>query len=183
MARHHSTPRDSNKETTARETETTTPVDASATVSDDATVLQARVDEAEDRYLRTLAEMKNMKRRHHEDAERIRDTATRDLVLELLPVIDDLERALAAAKEAEGAGSLYQGVELVLNKFLASLKRVGVERLPGVGQPFDPEFHEAAMRVEPTPECPAGTITNELRVGYQQHGHVIRPGLVAVAHE
>jgi len=104
-------------------------------------------------------------------------------VKELLPVVDDMERALEAAGQTHNFEALSNGVELVLNKLLGALRSVGVERMEGVGAPFNPEFHEAVQQVPPSKEFPSGTIAQELRSGYTQHGHVVRPSLVGVAHE
>lgn len=154
-----------------------------ALTTDDALrAAEQRAQEAESDRLRAVAELQNLKRRQKEEIERIQDTATKDLVLALLPVVDDLERALAAAGTAQNAGPLFAGVELTLNKLLGVLRTFGVERIPGVGTPFDPTYHEAALQTEPTDAFASGTISQELRSGYTQHGHVIRPSLVAVAH-
>lgn len=142
----------------------------------------SEAEEWRDQYLRTLAELKNVKRRHTEEADRIRDTATRQLVLSLLPVIDDLQRALEAAGD-DPANPYATGTQMVLGKLLAALKSVGVERIEALGQPFDHNLHEAIQPVPPTEAYPAGTVAAELQPGYTQHGHVLRPAMVAVAHE
>lgn len=145
--------------------------------------LEEQLLEAEDSAVRARAEVQNIKRRQREEIERIQDTATEHFVKELLPVVDDMERALGAAGATHNFEALSNGVELVLNKLLAALRSVGVERMQGVGVPFDPEMHEAVQQVEPSDEFPSGTIAQELRSGYTQHGHVVRPSLVGVAHE
>ncbi len=144
---------------------------------------EARIREAEERALRAQADLQNVKRRHREEIDRIRDTATKDLVVALLPVIDDLERAIAASSETQNTDALRTGVDLTMVKLVSALKSVGVERMPGVGAAFDPNFHEAVVQTAPSEEHPNGTISQELRPGYTQHGHVIRPSMVAVAHE
>ena len=142
-----------------------------------------RAQAAEDAALRSNAELQNLKRRHREDWERLQDTATKELVLALLPVVDDLERALDAGGSTINFDALHNGVNLTLTKLLAALRTVGVQKMAGVGEPFDPAFHEAAMQLEPSEKYPSGTIAQELRSGYTQHGHIIRPSLVAVAHD
>ena len=144
---------------------------------------EARIQEAEERALRAQADLQNVKRRQREEIDRIRDTATKDLVVALLPVINDLERAIAASTETQNTDALRTGVDLTLAKLVAALKSVGVERMPGVGAAFDPNLHEAVVQTAPSEEHPNGTISQELRPGYTQHGHVIRPSMVAVAHE
>ncbi|HEY3413189.1 MAG TPA: nucleotide exchange factor GrpE [Armatimonadota bacterium] len=145
--------------------------------------LEERVRAAEDAALRSTAEFQNLKRRQREEMERLQDTATKELVLSLLPVVDDLERALDAAGSTANSEALKNGVELTLTKLLAALGTVGVQKLPAVGEQFDPFLHEAAMQLEPSESYPSGTIAQELRSGYTQHGHVIRPSLVGVAHD
>jgi len=151
--------------------------------SSPASEASARIRESEERALRAQAELQNAKRRHREEIERIRDTATKDLVVALLPIMDDLERALDAAAGTQNLDALRTGVELTLNKLQNALKSVGVERMAGVGAQFDPNLHEAVLQTPPTKEQPSGTISQEIRSGYTQHGHVIRPSMVAVAHE
>lgn len=147
------------------------------------TDVEAAIQEAEERALRAQADLQNVKRRQREEMERIRETATKDLVVALLPVLDDLERAIEAATDTSNTDALRSGVELTLSKFMNVLKTFGVERMPGVGAAFDPVFHEAVTQTPPSEEHPNGTISQELRPGYTQHGHVIRPSMVAVAHE
>lgn len=157
------------------------PADSAPQPEPDIEDIRRQSEEWHDRYLRSVAELQNVKRRHAEESDRIRDTATRDLVVALLPVVDDLERALNAADD--DANPYRAGVQLVLGKLLKALESVGVERIQALGQPFDHNLHNAVQPVEPTEEFPAGTVAAELLPGYVQHGHVLRPAMVAVAHE
>jgi molecular chaperone GrpE len=145
--------------------------------------LEAKAVDAHEMYLRAVAEMKNIKRRHAEEAETIRDTATKALVMSLLPVVDDMERALETAVNSGDDSTLVTGVQLVLSKLVAALEAVGVKRIPSVGTEFDPAYHEAVMPTEASEEFPNGIISAELRSGYTQHGHVLRPSMVAVARD
>jgi len=145
--------------------------------------LEAKAAESHEMYLRAVAEMKNIKRRHAEEAETIRDTATKALVMSLLPVVDDMERALETAVNSGDDSTLVTGVQLVLSKLVAALEAVGVKRIPSVGTEFDPAYHEAVMPTEASEEFPNGIISAELRSGYTQHGHVLRPSMVAVARD
>lgn len=144
---------------------------------------EERLREAEERVLLAHADLQNVKRRHREDMDRFRKTATEELVVALLPVIDDLERAIAAGAETRNVDAVLEGVELTLSKMMNVLKAEGVERIPGVGAAFDPNYHDAITQTPPSEEHPNGTISEEIRPGYTQHGHVIRPSMVAVAHE
>jgi len=108
-------------------------------------------------------------------------TANEELLLELLPVLDNLERALAAARTAGSTEALAEGVDLVLRLFQGVLERAGVKPMDsGVGQAFDPSMHQAVAVVE-APEAPDGTVLEEVQRGYWIHTRVLRPAMVKVA--
>jgi molecular chaperone GrpE len=142
--------------------------------------LEAKAQEAHDQYLRTLAEFQNFRRRQEEHAKEVAQFANRELVLGLLPIVDNLERALAAARLSEGGGALMNGVELTFRQLQDYLKRNGVEPIEAEGKEFDPNFHEAVMRDEGS-DLPDNTIVAELQRGYTMHGRVLRPSMVKVA--
>lgn len=133
---------------------------------------------AEDQALRFRADFENLRRRAALEAEQLRFGLTQDLVGRFLPILDDLERALQSmAKEA--APAWLSGVEMVQRRFLAALQDLGLARVEAVGQPFDPEKHEAMLCVEDSGQ-PSGTIVEELRSGFLLGERVIRPALVKV---
>lgn len=141
-------------------------------------------DELKDRWLRTAAEFDNYRKRTERERREISERAAADLIGDLLPVLDDLERALAAPLES-GPGSdrvtaLRDGVELIRRQLLETLKRRGVEPLEVVGLIFDPQWHEALAQ-EPANGRPDGTITAEIRRGYRIGQRLLRPALVKVA--
>ena len=142
--------------------------------------LRAQVAAANDGMLRAQAELQNYRRRNDEAVKRqIRDANER-LIKDLLPVLDDFDLALDAARKTESYEQLIGGVSAVARKFLTTLNKQGVEAIPAVGEPFNTEVHEAVMLDEDSEE-PDETVTAELRKGYTLHDRVIRPSLVKVA--
>ncbi len=142
--------------------------------------LRAQVAAANDSSLRAQAELQNYRRRNDEAVKRqIRDANER-LIKDLLPVLDDFDLALDAARKTESYEQLVGGVSAVARKFLTTLNKQGVETIPAVGEPFSAEVHEAVMLDEDSDE-PDETVTTELRKGYTLHDRVIRPSLVKVA--
>ena len=138
-------------------------------------------DEQRDRYLRAAAEFDNAKKRAAREREDYTRYATESLVRELLPVLDNFERALAAARTEPGAAAVVSGVELIQRELLRALEKVGVTPFVSVGQPFDPERHEAVARVPAGAGAPEGTVVNETAHGYVLNGRVLRPAMVTVA--
>ncbi|HEY3284938.1 MAG TPA: nucleotide exchange factor GrpE [Armatimonadota bacterium] len=137
--------------------------------------------EKQDLYLRALADLENIRRRARLDQEDARKFGTQALILKLLPVLDNFERALSAASGTDNSGSLVDGVSLILRQFQDALKSEGVEPIDAVGKPFDPQFHEAVAQVPATPEHPDNTVVQEAQRGYTLNGRVIRPSMVQVA--
>ncbi|MCC6993449.1 MAG: nucleotide exchange factor GrpE [Deltaproteobacteria bacterium] len=136
-----------------------------------------------DRMLRVAADFENFKRRTRKDLEEAEARGRKGLLLAVLPVIDNLERALEAADSTAtgaAAASISEGVRLVHKQLLSSLEKFDVKVLPAVGQPFDPNLHEAIQQIE-TAEQPAGTVVKELQRGYGMGGKLLRPAMVAVA--
>ncbi len=133
-----------------------------------------------DLYLREAAETENYKKRVTREKQDAIRYANESLVRDLLPVIDDLERA---ARHAPGDGdphALVDGIELVIKACLEALQKHGVTRVTAKGQPFDPEKHEAYAQVE-TGECEPNTVVDEIHPGYYLVDRLLRPSLVSVA--
>lgn len=141
---------------------------------------KARAEEEHARYLRALADFANYKKRVNEREHQLRQFATRELILKLLPIIDDFERALAAASESQSFEALHDGLQMTLKKLLGALQAEGVEPIASEGQEFDPTLHEAVMRIEDS-EHPENTVVHEIQKGYKLSSEVIRPARVAVA--
>jgi molecular chaperone GrpE len=149
--------------------------------------LAARLTKAErqrEEYLllarQTQADFENYQKRAARDREQERRYAQSPLALALLPALDNLERALAAARQAGDNGPLVQGVALVQSQLLDALRRNGVTPIEAKGQPFDPNKHEAVMQ-QPSADQPPGTVLQVLQPGYQLHDRVLRPASVVVS--
>lgn len=136
-------------------------------------------DELFDRWLRLQAEFDNFRKRTRREIEEIRTRAAEDLVLQLLPVIDNLERAIASAEQGPGGG-IAEGVKMIHKQFLSVLEGVGVTPIEAVGQPFDPNFHEA-VAYEESHDYPDGIVMEEMLRGYAINGKVLRASMVKVA--
>ena len=133
-----------------------------------------------DGWQRTQAEFANARKRFEKQRVETYVNANADLVAKLLPVIDDLERALESAPAGMGDAPWVAGVNLVFRKMLAVLEELGVQKIPAVGEPFDPNLHEA-LSEETSEDYESGLIVREMRRGYRLGDRVIRPSLVTVA--
>lgn len=142
--------------------------------------LRAQAQTANENYLRALADLQNFRRRSDDAQRRQVQDANERLIKELLPVLDDFDLALDAARKTESYEQLIGGVSAVSRKFLDTLGKQGVATIPAVGELFSAEVHEAVMLDEDSDE-PDETVTAELRKGYTLHDRVIRPSLVKVA--
>ena len=149
--------------------------------------LQARAEQAErqrDEYYRLLkqsqADYENAHQRNQREREQERKYRASGLAGELLPALDNLERALAAAKEADENNALAQGVALVHEQLLDALKRHGVTRMEAAGQPFDPHLHQGVMQ-QPSADHPPNTVLQVLEPGYMIHDRVLRAAKVIVS--
>jgi len=142
--------------------------------------LEAELAELKDRYYRSVAEMENIRRRARMDVEDARKFANEVLISGLLPVLDNFARALEAAEQTRDFDALKSGVELTGRQLSDALSRAGLDRIPAVGQPFDPNVHEAIMQVEPQDGQEPHQVVEELRAGYRLNDRVLRPSLVKV---
>lgn len=137
-----------------------------------------------DQYLdlaqRSRAEFENYQKRSSREREQERKYAYTPLALDLLPVIDNLERAMAAAKQAGETGPLVQGVAMVHTQFLDLLKRHGITRIEAEGEPFDPNVHQALMQ-QPARDVEPGTVLQVVEHGYVNQDRVLRPAKVVIA--
>lgn len=140
---------------------------------------KAHAAELENRLLRAQADFENYRRRVQREKEDLAIYANQKLVLNLLPVLDNLDRALGTPA-APGDEKLRQGVELTARSFRDILAKEGVTAIEAVGKPFDPNFHEAVMTVE-SDEHDDETVLSEFQKGYQLGDRVIRPSMVQVS--
>jgi molecular chaperone GrpE len=138
------------------------------------------VESLRDRNLRLMAEFDNARKRAGREREEYIRFANESLIRELLPVLDNFDRALLAARNEPGAAAVTAGIELIQRELLRVLEKFGTTSFSSVGQPFDPERHEAVARVQDG-EHPEMTVIAETAHGYLLHGRVLRPALVTVA--
>ena len=139
--------------------------------------LTGDLQEKKDRLLRLQADFDNFRRRSAKEREEISAVVTQNFCKDMLPLLDNFERAMAA--ETKDVEAFQKGVEMNFTQFQEVLKKNGLEQIEAVGQKFDPNFHQAVMRVE-DPEKEDDTVAQELQKGYMVKGRVIRPSMVQV---
>jgi molecular chaperone GrpE len=137
-------------------------------------------DEYYDLLLRKTAEFDNYRKRIERERQEFAESAAADLLTELLPLVDDLERALAVEIDGGQAKAYRDGVELIQRQLVDLLAKRGVRPIDAVGQPFDPHFHQAVVR-ERSGEYPEGVVVADLRRGYMLGGRLLRAAMVKVA--
>lgn len=141
--------------------------------------LEGKVEEAENRYLRLQADFDNFRRRSRIELEASAKYRAQSLITDLLPAVDNFERAMKMEVENEQAKSLLQGVEMVYRSLLDALKNEGVEVIETVGKEFDPHLHQAVMQAEDENYGP-NIVVEEFQKGYRLKDRVIRPAMVKV---
>jgi molecular chaperone GrpE len=145
--------------------------------SDDVTRLRREIADLRDRSMRTLADFDNYRKRAERERQEVRRYALLEPLREVLPIADNLERALEASGSAD---DLKRGVEMILRQLHELLRRLGVREVPAAGEAFDPALHEAVSRQE-SPDVQAPTVAETLVRGYQLHDKLLRPAMVKVA--
>jgi len=141
--------------------------------------VQKTADENYDLYMRSLAEIENLKKRYQKDKSDLIKYSNESLVKQLLIVIDNLEKAISAIQEENSVDALREGVELTLKGLMDTLGKTGLETVQAQGEPFDPNFHEAISELEDNTAEP-GTVLQELQKGYILNDRLIRPAMVIV---
>ena len=157
--------------------------------ADEMSRLQEQLDAAEtaagmarDELLRVQAEMQNLRRRTEQDIEKAHKFGQEKFSTELLAVMDNLERSAAAAEasEDEAVQAIKEGVELTLKGFMDCFKRFNIEAVDPLGEPFDPQLHQA-MSIQERPDSEPNSVIAVMQKGYTLHGRVIRPAMVMVS--
>ncbi|RBM68982.1 nucleotide exchange factor GrpE [Vibrio paracholerae] len=144
-------------------------------------VSEERVKEQQDSVLRARAEVENMRRRSEQEVDKARKFALSRFAEELLPVIDNLERAIQAADgEVEAIKPLLEGVELTHKTFVDTIAKFGLKEINPHGEAFNPEFHQA-MSIQESAEHESNTVMFVMQKGYQLNGRVLRPAMVMVS--
>ena len=142
---------------------------------------QAKVQDQQDSVLRAQAEVQNMRRRTERDVANAHKFALEKFSSDLLPVVDTLERALQSAVDSEnGDDAIREGIELTLKMLTDTLKKHGVEQNDPLGEPFNPELHQA-MSMQPNPDMEPNTVMAVLQKGYTLGGRLVRPAMVVVS--
>ena len=173
-------------ETRQEGTHTGVPLQAGDPSAGQGTSLEQRLQQVEqesaafkDQYLRAAAELKNYKRRVEQERGDLIRNAGANILLKILPIVDDFDLAMAHVPEEIAANPWFNGIKLVQQKLEAVLEGAGVKPIQALGTDFDPNFHEAVMHEQAGEEM-AGKVTAELRRGYTLHDRVIRPTMVKV---
>lgn len=162
-------------------TETASEVPAEQNLADELTAALQQIAELKDQQLRTQAEMQNIRRRADADVEKAHKFGSEKFAMEMLDVVDNLERAVAACvAEDEATQSIRQGVEMTLTGLINSLAKFKVEVVDPQNAPFNPELHQAISMVD-NPEAAPNTVIAVMQKGYTLHGRILRPAMVVVS--
>ncbi len=138
------------------------------------------VNEYKDKYLRTLAEMDNQRKRVMKEKEVLQKYANEKLILSILPVVDNFERAISAGEDSESVEKIVDGIRLIFKQLVNILEREGLQSFESIGKKFDPYKHEALLTIESEEHKPS-TIVDEIEKGYLLSDKVIRPAKVTVS--
>ncbi|MDL2296940.1 nucleotide exchange factor GrpE [Bacteroidales bacterium OttesenSCG-928-C03] len=150
-------------------------------LKEDLEKLQLEKSELNDRFLRLYSEFENYKRRTQKERLELIDTASEKVILDILPVIDDFERAIEANEKLEDSSSMKEGFELIYHKLLQVLKKNGVEEIVAKGELFDTDFHEAITYIPAANENEVGRVVDVVQKGYKMQEKVIRFVKVVIA--
>jgi molecular chaperone GrpE len=147
---------------------------------DDGTPDDPRPARMKDQWIRSVADFDNFRKRSRRELEDARKAGREDLLRDLLPVFDNLERGIQSAQTATDVKTVVDGLQMILKQFDGTLNKTGIARVPTIGKPFDPSVHEAIQQVE-TNDQPPGTIVAEVQPGYLAGERLIRAAMVVVA--
>jgi len=139
-----------------------------------------RSDECYDKWLRSQAELENTKKRLDREKSDFIKFANEDLIIRLLPIADNFDRALASVKRTEESDAVLEGIKMVQKELSALFRDYGAEKVKSVGEKFNPHLHEAIAVIE-TDEYPEDTVVEEIQTGYTLKGRLIRPSIVKVS--
>lgn len=143
-------------------------------------VTTKELERLQDRLLRLQAEFENYKRRMAREKAEFVKFANEELLLEFLPILDNLERAVSAARAEAASTPLLEGIEMVVRLFRSTLEKFGVEPIEALGQPFDPGFHQAVAQVE-SRDGQENLVVEEIQRGYRLEGRVLRAAMVRIS--
>lgn len=152
----------------------------SAAQSPELEELRKQADDNYQRYVRAQADFDNFRRRTRQEKEEFAKYASLKVIEQLLPVVDNFERALAAGRDSKDYDALLKGVDMIFRQLDQVLANEGLQPMNAVGQPFNPEFHQAIMQVE-SEEHGEGIVVEEVQKGYLLKDKVLRPAMVKVS--
>lgn len=142
--------------------------------------LEKLAEENQQRYLRAQADFDNYRRRTLKEREELAAYASMKLVTQLLPIVDNFERATNAAAQGGDSESFLKGIEMIFRQLSQTLEQEGLKPIESVGEPFNPDFHQAIMQVE-SDEHEEGIVVEEVQKGYMLKDRVLRPAMVKVS--
>ncbi|MFD1953380.1 nucleotide exchange factor GrpE [Paenibacillus thailandensis] len=142
--------------------------------------LEKLAEENQQRYLRAQADFDNYRRRTLKEKEELSAYASMKLITQLLPIVDNFERALTAAPQGGESESFVKGVDMIFRQLSQTLEQEGLKPIQSVGEPFNPEYHQAIMQVE-SEEHEEGIVVEEVQKGYMLKERVLRPAMVKVS--
>ncbi len=154
--------------------------DEPASCEEDISGLEAQIAEQKDKYLRLFSEFDNFRKRTAKERIELFKTAHADLMLELLPVLDDFDRAMKSIKDAKDIESVKQGIDLIYNKFYTLLEKKGLKSMDAMGQDFDTDFHEAITEIPAPSDELKSKVVDVVEKGYTLNEKVIRYAKVVV---
>jgi molecular chaperone GrpE len=156
------------------------PASDRAASADPVAEAKAEAQRFREQWMRSAADFDNFRKRSRKELEDTRKAGREELLKDLLPVFDNLERAMTSAERATEVKPVSDGLKMVLRQFIDTLGRSGITKVPTVGQQFDPGLHEAIQQVETDEQSP-GTVVAEVQPGYLQGDRLIRAAMVVVA--
>lgn len=150
-------------------------------LSKDLETAQAMIEEQKDKYLRLSAEFDNYRKRTMKEKTELIKNGGEKAIAAILPILDDLERALANMQQADDVKAMYEGIDLIYQKFLKNLNQEGLEKMSPIGEAFDTDFHEAVALIPAQEEEQKGKVLDCVQTGYKLNDKVIRHAKVVVA--
>lgn len=150
-------------------------------LSKDLEAAQATIEDQKDKYLRLSAEFDNYRKRTLKEKAELIKNGGEKAIAAILPILDDLERALANMQQADDVKAMYEGIDLIYQKFLKNLNQEGLEKMSPIGEAFDTDFHEAVALIPAQEEEQKGKVLDCVQTGYKLNDKVIRHAKVVVA--
>lgn len=142
--------------------------------------LQEKIDEINDKYLRIYSEFDNFRRRTAKEKIELNKSASEDVIIDLLPVLDDFERAISSTTDVKDCDAVKDGINLIFNKFKGVLEKRGLKPIESKGEEFDTDFHEAITQIPAPSKDLKGKIVDEIEKGYMLNDKVIRFSKVVI---